>query len=288
MLRLVEKANVLMEALPFIKKFYGKTMVIKYGGSAMIDKGLKDTVIQDIILMKYVGINPVIVHGGGKNISDLMKKLGKDVVFLDGLRVTDKETMDITEMVLTGAVNKEIVSLLNLHGGKAVGISGKDGMLIQAKKKVIDKTKDYGFVGEITNINPGILEVLDREGFIPIVSPIGFSEDGHTYNINADSVAGEIAGALKANKLLLLTDIRGVCSDKNDDTTLIPTLNINEIPDLRKKGIITEGMIPKMESCEKAFQQGVEKIHIIDGRIPHALILEIFTEGGIGTQIVHN
>jgi len=283
--KLIEKANILMEALPFIKQFYGKTMVIKYGGSAMIDPKLKENVIQDIVLMKYVGINPVVVHGGGKHITDLMKRLGKEAVFLDGLRVTDKETMNITEMVLTGAVNKEIVSLLNLHGAKAVGISGKDGMLIEAKKKGINENKDYGFVGEITNVNPKILEVLDREGFVPVVSPICFSEEGHTYNINADNVAGEIAGALKASKLILLTDVRGVCQQKGDDSTLIPSLKISDLQSLKEKDIITEGMLPKIDSCIKAFEKGVEKIHIIDGRILHSILLELFTEKGIGTQI---
>ncbi|MDH4127776.1 MAG: acetylglutamate kinase [Spirochaetota bacterium] len=286
MMKLIEKANILIEALPFIKQFYGKTMIIKYGGSAMIDPRLKEMVIQDIILMKYVGINPVIVHGGGKHISELMQRLGKEVLFLDGLRVTDKETMDITEMVLTGAVNKEIVSLLNLHGGKAVGVSGKDGMLIEAKKKTIINSKDYGFVGEITKINPKILEVLDQADFIPVVSPIGFSKDGHTFNINADNAAGEIAAALKASKLILLTDIRGVCMVKDDESTLISSLKISEVQGLKDNGIIKEGMLPKIDSCIKAFEKGVEKIHIIDGRISHSILLELFTEEGIGTQII--
>lgn len=285
MVKLIEKANILVEALPFIKKFYGKTMVIKYGGSAMIDKELQEKVVQDIVLMKYVGINPVVVHGGGKHISDLMKRLGKEVVFIDGLRVTDKETMNITEMVLTGAVNKEIVSLINLHGGKAVGISGKDGLLIEAKKKQVLDNKDYGYVGEITKINEKIIEVLDKEGFIPVISPIGFSDSGETLNINADIVAGEIAGSLKANKLVLLTDVRGICWNKDDGSTLISSLSISEVPELIQKGVITEGMLPKLDSCKKAFGMGVDKIHIIDGRISHSLLLEIFTEGGIGTQI---
>ncbi len=284
--KLIEKAQILSEALPYIKKFYGTTMVIKYGGSAMIDAKLKETVIQDIVLMKYVGINPVVVHGGGNHISDLMKRLGKEVVFLDGLRVTDKETMDITEMVLTGAVNKEIVSLINLEGAKAVGISGKDGMLIQASKKVQSDNKDYGFVGQITKINPKIIEVLAQEGFIPVISPIGFSEDGHTYNINADIVAGEIAGALNASKLILLTDVRGVCRDMKDESTLISTLKISDLPSLKAEGIISDGMLPKMDSCIKAFETGVEKIHLIDGRIEHSILLELFTEGGIGTEIL--
>ncbi len=284
--KLIEKAQILSEALPYIKKFYGTTMVIKYGGSAMVDARLKETVIQDIVLMKYVGINPVVVHGGGKHISDLMKRLGKEVVFLDGLRVTDKETMDITEMVLTGAVNKEIVSLINLEGAKAVGISGKDGMLIQAKKKTLNESKDYGFVGQITHINPKIIEVLAQEGFIPVISPIGFSEDGHTYNINADIVAGEIAGALNASKLILLTDVRGVCRNMKDESTLISTLKISDLPSLKAEGIISDGMLPKMDSCIQAFETGVEKIHLIDGRIHHSILLELFTEGGIGTEII--
>ncbi len=286
MIELLEKAQILIEALPFIQKFNGTTMVIKYGGSAMIDKALQEKVIQDLVLMRYVGINPVVVHGGGKHISDLMTRLGKKVVFIDGLRVTDKETMNITEMVLTGAVNKEIVSWINLHGGKAVGISGKDGMLIQARKKIVDENKDYGFVGEITAINPEIIQVLSKEGFIPIISPVGFSKGGHTYNINADTAAGEIAGALGANKLIILTDIRGICRDKEDDSTLISTLKISDVPSLQEQGIISEGMLPKLESCMNAFDKGVKKIHIIDGRIGHSILLELFTEGGIGTQIM--
>ncbi len=284
MIELIEKAQVLIEALPFIRRFYGETFVIKYGGSAMVDIELQNKVIQDIVLMKYVGINPIIVHGGGKHISELMERLGKEIVFLDGLRVTDKDTISITEMVLTGAVNKEIVSLINLHGGKAVGISGKDGMLIQAKK--IDSKKDYGFVGQIDKINPRILKVLDKEGFIPVVSPVGFCNDGHTYNINADIVAGELAGALKANKLIMLTDIKGVCRDKNDENTIISTIRVSDLPLLKRDGTVTEGMLPKMDSCLKALEMGVNKIHIIDGRIPHSILLELFTEGGIGTQIV--
>lgn len=286
MVKLLEKAKILSEALPFIKKFYGTTMVIKYGGSAMIEQELKESVIQDIILMKYVGINPVIVHGGGKHISKVMSKLGKEAVFLDGLRVTDQETMDITEMVLTGAVNKEIVSLINLNGAKAVGVSGKDGMLIQAKKKTHVENKDYGFVGEITKINPKILDVLDKEDFIPVVSPVGFSDDGHTFNINADNAAGEIASALKAKKLILLTDVRGVCRDKTDESTLIPSIKISELDDLKNQDIIAGGMLPKMDSCVKAINEGVEKVHIIDGRLSHSIILELFTEGGIGSQII--
>lgn len=281
----IEKVNVLMESLPYIKKFYNKTIVIKYGGSAMIDQELKEKVILDVILMNYVGIKPVIVHGGGKQITELMQRLGKEAIFIDGLRVTDKETMNIAEMVLTGMVNKEIVALINKFGGNAVGISGKDGRLIEAKKKSI-QGKDYGFIGDIEKINPKIINILDSSGFIPIVSPIGLGPKGETFNVNADIVAGKLAIALDAVKLVYLTDVRGVCYVPTDDSTLIPSLNIKEAYNMIEKKEIEEGMIPKVEACIQALENDIQKTHIIDGRISHSIILEIFTEAGVGTEIV--
>jgi acetylglutamate kinase len=291
---LIEKADVLIEALPYIRAFYGKTMVIKYGGKAMEDEALKYGVMQDIVLMKYVGMHPVVVHGGGPQISELMKRLGKEAKFIQGLRVTDRETVDIAEMVLAGTINKEIVSLINQHGGKAVGLCGKDANLIQAQKhfaKVTSDTgeqimADIGFVGDITNVNPKIIQVLDSEGFIPVIAPNGVGEDGQTYNINADTVAGEIAAALRAEKLIILTDTRGILRDKNDEDSLIPTLESSEVEELVQSGIIDTGMLPKVEACITALNAGVEKTHIIDGRISHSILLEIFTERGIGTEII--
>jgi acetylglutamate kinase len=291
---LIEKADVLIEALPYIRAFYGKTMVVKYGGKAMEDEMLKHSVMQDIVLMKYVGMNPVVVHGGGPQISEMMKRLGKEANFIQGLRVTDRETVDIAEMVLAGTINKEIVSLINQHGGKAVGLCGKDANLIQAQKHFAKVTSDsgeqimadIGFVGDITSVNPKIIQVLDAEGFIPVIAPNGVGEDGQTYNINADTVAGEIAAALQAEKLIVLTDTRGILRDKNDDNSLIPTLNTSDVEELIQHGIIETGMLPKVEACITALNAGVKKTHIIDGRISHSILLEIFTERGIGTEIV--
>jgi len=291
---LIEKADVLIEALPYIRAFYGKTIVIKYSGRAMEDETLKHSVMQDIVLMKYVGMNPVVVHGGGPQISGMMKRLGKEAKFIQGLRVTDRETVDIAEMVLAGTINKDIVSLINQHGGKAVGLCGKDANLIQAQKhfaKVTSDTgeqimADIGFVGDIANVNPKIIQVLDAEGFIPVIAPNGVGEDGQTYNINADTVAGEIAAALRAEKLVILTDTRGILRDKNDGDSLIPTLDISEVEELIQSGIIETGMLPKVEACITALNAEVKKTHIIDGRISHSILLEIFTEKGIGTEIV--
>lgn len=280
----IGKANVLIEALRYIKEFYGKTIVIKYGGNAMIDEDLKEKVILDIVLMKYVGMNPVIIHGGGPEISQVMEKMGKEARFVQGLRVTDKETMDIAEMVL-GKINKGIVALINQHGAKAVGLSGKDAGLISAEKYQADV--DIGFVGRVARIDPQIINVLDREGFIPVITSIGVGSDGQTYNINADSVAGEIAAALKAEKLMMLTDVRGIMKDQNDVGSLISTLKISEIQPLTESDVISGGMLPKVEACVTALRGDVKKTHIIDGRISHSLLLEIFTERGIGTEIVH-
>lgn len=276
------KADILIEALKYIKLFYGKTIVIKYGGHAMTDDTLKEKVILDIVLMKYVGMNPVVVHGGGPEITEVMDKMGKKSEFVQGLRVTDAETMEIVEMVL-GRINKGLVALMNQHGAKAVGLSGKDGGLISAKRCKFDI--DLGFVGDVSEIDPEIINVLDKGGFIPIISSIGTC-DGDTYNINADLVAGEIANALRAEKLIMLTDVRGILRDPKNEKSLISTIKVSEIDRLEQDKIISGGMLPKVEACEIALRGGVKKTHIIDGRISHSILLEIFTDSGIGTQII--
>ncbi|UCD57284.1 MAG: acetylglutamate kinase [Candidatus Hydrogenedentota bacterium] len=284
----IEKAKVLSEALPYFRKFYGKTVVIKYGGSAMDNEEIRGTTASDIVLMKYVGMNPVVVHGGGRAISDIMAKMGKKPVFHNGMRVTDGETKDIVEMVLVGRINKEVVTLINQAGGKAVGISGKDGNLILSTKYHPEGAPgvDIGFVGKVSEIKPDLIRSLEHSGYIAVVAPIGVGENGETYNINADSVAGEIAAALKAEKLVLLTDTPGILRDNGNESTLISTLRLSEIRELINNDVIEGGMIPKVEACECALRAGVGKTHIIDGRIPHALLLEIFTDRGIGTEII--
>jgi acetylglutamate kinase len=289
--KLIEKAKTLIEAMPYIQTFRGKTFVIKYGGNAMIDEGLKQGFAQDVVLMRYIGINPVIVHGGGPQIGKTMERMGKKPAFVSGQRVTDEETMDIVEMVLGGKVNKEIVNLINRAGGKAVGLTGKDGGLIQARKLTMMKKSedtgeteiiDIGLVGEVTEVKPGALEALEQGGFIPVIAPVGVGANGETYNINADLVAGAVAGALKAEKLILLTDQAGIL---DNDKNLIPTLNKKKVETLVRSGIISGGMLPKTKSCFEALDAGCNKVHIIDGRVPHALLLEIFTQQGIGTEI---
>jgi len=289
----IEKAAVLVEALPYIKFFSGKTVVIKYGGNAMLSEELKDLVMQDIVLMKFVGINPVIIHGGGPEITALMKRLGKQPQFVDGLRVTDAETVEIAEMVLSGKLNKEIVSLIQRHGGKAVGLSGKDGGLFLATKHyhVVEtpqglEKKDLGYVGDIIEVKTEIIEHLIQASYIPVVSSIAYGAEGETYNINADTAAGKLAAALKADKLVLLTDVEGIFEDYRDKSTLISTLKVSEIPEKIKKGSIDGGMIPKVEACVTALAGGVSRTHIIDGRIPHSLLLEVFTQEGVGTMVV--
>ena len=290
----LKKEDVLIEALPYIRRFAGKTIVIKYGGSAMEDEALKNSVMQDIVLMKYTGMHPVIVHGGGPQISGWMQRIGKEAKFVEGLRVTDQETVEIAEMVLAGRINKEIVSLINQHGGKAVGLCGKDAGLITAKRRaaqIIDEAGDsieidLGFVGDVLHVNPDVVVALDREGYIPVIAPNGVGEDGCTYNINADTMAGEIAAALAAEKLILLTDQRGILRNLHDDSTLIPTIKNDEIQHLMTERVISSGMLPKVEACTTAIAGGVHKAHIIDGRISHAILLEVFTSDGIGTQIV--
>ena len=292
MQKLIHKAEILLESLPYIKSFYGKTIVIKYGGNAMISDELKENFALDIVMMKYIGINPVVVHGGGPQIDKTLKALGIKSKFVEGQRVTSKETIDVVEMVLGGKVNKEIVSLINRHGGNAVGITGKDGDLILAKrhKKVkhspeTDRPEiiDLGLVGEITKVNPEILETLDKGGFIPVIAPIGRGENGETLNINADFVAAQIASALEAEKLILMTDTEGV---KNKAGKLQSGLSRKNTSDMIRSKVIRDGMLPKVNCCLDALKSGVHKTHIIDGRVRHALLLEIFTAEGIGTQIV--
>ena len=284
-------ARVLTEALPYIRKFQGKTVVIKYGGNAMEDDALKAGFARDVILMKTVGVNPVVVHGGGPQISDLLNRLGKESRFIDGMRVTDSETMDIVEMVLGGLVNKEIVNLINSLGGQAVGLTGKDGDLIRARKlhvsrddPVLEKSEiiDYGHVGEVESIDPRIVQLLDSEAFIPVIAPIGVGRDGQTYNINADLVAGGLATTLNAEKLILLTNTAGVLDKEG---RLIGTVKASNVKALYGDGTISGGMIPKVDCALDAVLGGVRTSSIIDGRLPHALLLELFTDSGIGTQI---
>ena len=288
----MERADILLEALPYIKRFNNKTIVIKYGGHAMVDDELKDKFAQDVVMMKYIGINPVVVHGGGPQIGNLLKKFGKESKFIQGMRVTDQETMDIVEMVLVGMVNKEIVGLINRHGGNAVGLSGKDGNLIKAEKYYLSEEKvkntppeiiDIGLVGKVKNINSELIVTLSQNSFIPVIAPTGIGDAGETYNINADIVAGEIASALQAEKLLLLTDVEGV---QDKDKKLINAMSDKEAMKLIKDGIVEGGMFPKVKCCLKALKNGVKKAHIIDGRLKHAILLEIFTDKGIGTEIV--
>jgi acetylglutamate kinase len=290
--KLIEKAKTLIEAMPYIQTFRGKTFVIKYGGNAMIDENLKQGFAQDVVLMRYIGINPIIVHGGGPQIGKTMERMGKKPTFVSGQRVTDEETMDIVEMVLGGKVNKEIVNLINRAGGKAVGLTGKDGGMIQARKLTVMKNSDdkgepeiidIGLVGEVTEVRPGALDALEQGGFIPVIAPVGVGANGETFNINADLVAGAVAGALKAEKLILLTDQAGIL-DK--DMNLLPTLNKKKTEALISAGTIAGGMLPKTRSCFQALDAGCAKVHIIDGRVPHSLLLEIFTKEGVGTEIV--
>jgi acetylglutamate kinase len=293
----IDKANVLIEALPYIKAFAGKTVVVKYGGAAMSDAGLKRSVALDIILMRYVGMHPVVVHGGGPEITRTMELAGLTPTFVGGMRVTDRETMKIVEMVLVGQINQELVTLINQHGGLAVGLSGKDGGLIRARRATAaavasEKGRavqadaqrvDLGYVGEVVGVNERVLRALERDGFTPVVAPTGADEAGVTYNINADLAAGEIAAALRAEKLVLLTDTDGIL---DRDGKLVPTLTREQVTPLVTDGTISQGMLPKVQACLTALGNGVKKTHIINGTIPHALLLEIFTPEGVGTEIV--
>ncbi len=283
----IDKAKILIEALPYIQEFYGKTVVIKYGGNAMINDELKNKVMEDITLLKYIGINPIVVHGGGPDISSALKTFGIESEFVDGLRVTDEETMNVARMVLIGKTNKEIVSLLGTKGGKGLGISGIDGKLIECQKyyaEVDGKKTDIGYVGDIVNINSKVLEVLTKDDYIPVIAPIGVDEDGNSYNINADTVAGAVAAAIEAEKLILLTDTEGV-KESADSDEIVYKIDKEGINKMIDDGKIVGGMIPKVKGCIEAIEAGVKNVHIIDGRIPHCLLLEIFTDSGIGTMI---
>ena len=291
---MVEKANVLVEALPYIRRFYQKTIVVKYGGHAMVAEELKESFAKDIVLMKYIGINPVVVHGGGPQIADMLRRIGKKCDFYEGMRITDEDTMDIVEMVLAGKVNKEIVALINRQGGRAVGLSGKDGQLIEARKLQIVRDTgedrppeiiDIGLVGEVARINLEILQTLSQSDIIPVIAPVGVGENGETYNINADLVAGAIAGALKADKLLLMTDVPGVLDRKGE---LISSMTIDEAGTAMRDQTLRGGMIPKIQCAIDALEAGAAKVHIVDGRLPHAILLEIFTDAGIGTEILRS
>lgn len=288
---LIEKASVLLEALPWIRRFSGQTVVIKYGGNAMIDDDLKRNFALDVIMLKYIGIHPVIVHGGGPQIGQTLARMGKDTQFVQGMRVTDQDTMSIVEMVLVGKVNKEIVGLVNQNGGHAVGFSGRDGQLIRARKMVVSQPSpvtsrpeivDIGMVGEVEAVNPAILQRVLQDNYIPVVAPVGEGADGRAYNINADFVAGAIAGALGAAKMMLLTDIEGV---RDDSEQLIRKLTLRQTDELIASGVIHGGMLPKVDACRQALIAGVPKVHIIDGRVLHSVLLEIFTDLGVGTEI---
>lgn len=290
----MEKAAILVEALPYIKKFYGKTVVIKYGGHAMVDCELKKAVLTDVVLMKYVGIHPVIVHGGGPEITAMLKKMGIESRFVGGLRVTDEETMEIVEMVLVGKLNKEIVSLINRFGGRAVGLSGKDAFLLQAVKKPgkiyrpdgTVEMVDIGCVGQVKKVNPAIVATLIKEGYIPVVAPVAVGAEGESYNVNADTAAGELAVALGADKLIILTDVEGILEDRENKDSLLSVIKSDDVPGLIARGTIDGGMIPKVECCTSALYGGVNTTHILDGRVPHSILLEVFTDKGIGTMVV--
>ncbi len=288
----VERADILIEALPYIRRFYGKTIVIKYGGHAMVDEELKDSFARDVVMMKYIGINPVVIHGGGPQIGSFLKKLGKNSTFVQGMRVTDEETMDIVEMVLVGKVNKEIVGLINRHGGTAVGLSGKDANLIRAEKYYLSAEKvkdtppeiiDIGLVGKVTQINAGIIQSMTEDNVIPVIAPTGVGDRGETYNINADLVAGAVAAALTAEKLILLTDVPGVLNPQGE---LIQAMDERTTRTMIEDGTIAGGMFPKVKCCLKSLKAGVKKAHIVDGRLKHTILLEMFTDQGIGTEIV--
>ncbi|MHA2037852.1 MAG: acetylglutamate kinase [Promethearchaeota archaeon] len=280
-----EQARILVDALQYIKKFYGKTVIIKYGGSAMKTPELKKSFVKDIVFMNLVGINIIIVHGGGHSINKMLRKLNIEPKFYNGFRITDEETMEIVEMVLAGKVNKGIVNDIQIQGGNAIGVCGKDGNLLEAQKKIVDG-KDLGSVGEIIDVNINLLKRMMKNSIIPVIAPIGKDNLGNTYNINADDVASAISKTIQAEKLIFLTDVKGVLSDINDKCSLISEMNVDEALSSIEEGIISNGMIPKVKSCVEAIQNGVKAVHIIDGRVEHSLLLEIFTSHGIGTMFI--
>ncbi len=286
----IMKAGILVEALPYIRRFHGKTVVVKYGGAAMTEESLRRQVAQDLILMRYVGMNPVLVHGGGPEISRQLELLGLKSAFVDGLRVTDAATMEVGEMVLTGKVNREIVSALNLQGGRAVGLSGRDaGLLLARPYRPVDQAgreRDLGYVGEVERVAPEVVSDLVGAGYLPVVAPVGVDGEGQAWNLNADTVAGELAAALQAAKLVLLTDVEGILRRRSEPDSLISTLAADQAEELIAAGVIEGGMIPKVRSCVRAIRAGVGRVHIIDGRLPHSLLLEVFTDRGVGTMVV--
>ena len=291
---MIEKANILVEALPYIRRFYQKTIVVKYGGHAMVAEELKESFAKDVVLMKYIGINPVVVHGGGPQIGEMLRRIGKKSDFCDGMRITDADTMEIVEMVLSGKINKEIAALINRHGGRAVGLSGRDAQLIEARKlRIVRDTAedgpaeiiDIGLVGEVVRVNIEVLQTLLQSDIIPVIAPIGAGENGETYNINADLVAGAIAGALKADKFLLMTDVPGVLDEEGK---LISSMTVGEAQAAMRDKRLRGGMIPKIQCAIDALEAGTAKVHIVDGRLAHAILLEIFTDAGIGTEILRN
>ena len=283
---LIEKANILIEALPYIQRLAGKTVVIKYGGNAMVDEDLTNKILQDVTLLKYVGVNPILVHGGGPDINAALQKMDVKSEFHNGLRITDEATMEVVQMVLAGKLNKNIVSRLGKLGGKAIGLCGKDARLLTVVKKPMTKDGvDLGFVGNIVGVNVKLLELLSMDEYIPVIAPVGVDRDGKSYNINADTAASEIASALKAEKLMFLTDVDGIRLNAKDSSTLISSISVSEINELISSGVITGGMIPKVQGCVHAIEQGVKRVHILDGTIPHPILLEIFTDKGIGTMV---
>jgi acetylglutamate kinase len=285
MYNLIEKANILIEALPYIQKLSGKTIVIKYGGSTMVSEEQEETILQDITLLKYIGADPVVVHGGGPAINTMLDKLGIEPKFHNGLRITDADTMDVVQMVLMGKINKDVVSKLNGLGANSIGLCGKDANLIEVVKKPPREGVDYGFVGQIAKVNVKLLEMLAHEEYIPVIAPIGVGPDGLSYNINADTVAGEVAAALKAEKLMFLTDIDGVRMNPEDPSTLISVISVDNVYRLIEQKVISGGMIPKVMGCIKGIEQGVNRTHIVNGTVPHPILLEIFTDKGIGTML---
>ena len=276
-----ERADVLVQALPYIQQWHGKTIVVKYGGNAMINEELKNAVMTDIVLLQSVGIHVVLVHGGGPEITQMLQKIGKESRFVGGLRYTDEETVEIVQMVLAGKVNKDLVQLIDNCGGRAIGLCGLDGGMLKAKKL---ETPDVGLVGEVEQVNVSILNDAIAAGYVPIIATVGADEKGQTYNINADTAAARIAAELKAEKLILMTDIRGLLENKDEENTLIPVVNVSEVPALKQKSIISGGMIPKIDCCVEAVRRGVARTHIIDGRIPHSILIEMFSDQGVGTM----
>jgi len=292
----LKRENVLIEALPYIREFYGSVMVIKVGGHAMVNPQVMSDIVQDIVLLRFVGIHPIIVHGGGPEITEKMERMGKKPEFVGGLRITDDETLEIARMVLVGNINTEIVSLIGRHGGKGIGLSGKDGKMIIAKKKPFQKVMienverevDLGWVGDTEVINTEILNIVTREGYIPVISPIAMDVNGKALNLNADTIAGDIAAALRAKKLILMTDVPGVLKDRSDKSSRISRVTLDDVDQLIREGVISGGMIPKMKGAATAVESGVENVHIIDGSVSHSVLLELFTDSGIGTMVCKN